>query len=117
MPFQAVFASPIVFAVLCAVAVPLILFRLFGVLFFASTISGWAVIPAITLGTLIAVYPLPRPMRRGVAAIGLVLYGCSLYFHGWGNLADRLAEGGTLVFEALEATILVALALRCFAAR
>ncbi len=56
-------------------------------------------------------------MRRGVAAIALVLYGCSLYFHGWGNLADRLAEGRTPVFEALEATMLVALALRYFAAR
>jgi len=117
MSLQALLASPIAFAVLCAVAVPLILFRLFGVLFFAATISGWAVVPAITLGALIAVSPLPSPMRRGVAAIALVLYGCSLYFHGWGNLADRLAEGRTPVFEALEATMLVALALRYFAAR
>lgn len=110
-------ASPAAFAALCAVAIPLILFRLFGVMFFAETISAWAVIPAITLCALIFASPLPSPMRRGVAVIALILYGCSLYFHGWDNLADRPAEGGTPVFEALEATMLSALALRCFIAR
>ena len=39
--------SPQVFALLCVIAVPIVLFRLFGVLFFAGTISKWAVVPAL----------------------------------------------------------------------
>jgi len=109
----AALASPPMFVLLCVVSIPLILLRLFGVLFFAATTSGWAVVPAIALGALLGASHLPLPVRRVIALVALVLYGCSLYFHGWGNIADRLAEGGDPFLDGLEASLLALLALRC----
>ena len=104
--------SPRLFALLCVAAIPLILFRLFGFLFFASTISDWAIVPALVLCGLIASCRMPQPARNVAAAALLLAYLCSVFFHGWPNLMARLNDGGDPTFEAAEALVLGLLALQ-----
>jgi hypothetical protein len=101
------------FAVLCIVAVPLVLLRLFGYLFFASTTSTWAIVPALVLGSLIPVAVKPFS-RRGAVAIALGTgYLCSVLFHGWADLQFRLSEGQSGVFDGVEALLILILMARC----
>lgn len=109
--------SPLIFTLLCVVAIPVTLFRLFGVLFFASTISGWAVVPAVAVGALLAVSRLPQPARGCGAIALLVSYLCSVYFHGWADLMDRLAEGRDAVFDGTEAALVALLVVQCLMPR
>lgn len=102
-----------VFAMVCVVAVPLILLRLFGVLFFASTTSMWATIPAITLGSLLIISS-RLIARRGIIAIGLMAaYLCSVFFYGWADMRFRLNEGQSNWLDILEAGLISFLVARC----
>jgi hypothetical protein len=97
---------------LCLVGVPLVLLRLFGVLFFASTTSLWAVIPALALGVLLATSVAPSPMGRILAVSMLCAYLCSLYFYGWPDLMHRLAEEGDATLDGLEGALIFLLVTR-----
>lgn len=102
-----------VFAVTLVVAVPLILLRLFGVLFFASTTPMWAVIPALTLGSLLVVSSQLAFGRRIMATILGAIYLCSVFFYGWADMKTRLDEGQGNWFDVLEASVILVLMVRC----
>lgn len=112
---RAVQSVPVI-AIVCVVAVPLILLRLFGVLFFASTTSMWATVPALTLGSLLFISSRPVA-RRGIIAIGLIAaYLCSVLFYGWADMKLRLDEGQSNWLDILEAALISVLVARCFTA-
>lgn len=112
-PLSSLFLSRLTFILLCIGAVPLIFLRLFGFLFFASTISNWAALPAAAIVLLIGIAALPVPQRAVWASLCLMAYLLSVYFHGWPNLTRRLAEGGDAFFEGSEALLILTLWLRC----
>ena len=115
--FTRVVQSIPLFAAVCVAAVPLILLRLFGVLFFASTTSMWAIVPALTLGALLVVAA-HSPARRGVFATALLgAYLCSFLFHGWSDMKLRLDEGQSNLLDVLEAGLILVLVLRCLTSR
>jgi hypothetical protein len=104
------------FALVCLVAAPLILLRLTGVLFFASTTSMWAVVPAITLCALIAV-AIRKPAKSGGIATALVaMYLCSVLLHGWADMTFRLGQGQSNFLDLLEAALVLILFARCLTA-
>jgi FtsH-binding integral membrane protein len=106
--------SPLVFILIFVGAIPLILIRLLGFLFFASTTSTWAIVPAVALGALLAVSRLPQPVRRYGALALLMAYLFSVYFHGWPNLMFRLADGRDARYEGAEAVLIALLVMQCF---
>lgn len=99
------------------ISVPLVMLRLFGVLFFADTISGWAAVPAIVICVLLVLPAAPHPWRTIVALTSLAAFVCSLYFHGWPTALARLAGGSDVVLEIIEAILIVFLALRSLTRR
>jgi hypothetical protein len=108
---------PLLALLLCLVAVPLILLRLFGVLFFVDTISVWAIVPAVAIIALLALANTSQPIRRGGAVLVFTSYLASVFFHGWPNLMERLAEGGNGLFEGAEAILILILVSLCMAFR
>lgn len=105
----------LMYSALFAVATAVVLLRLFGVLFFGSTASVWALVPAIVLIGLMVLPYRSQPVRGRVAVVLALAYLASLYFYSWRFLMADLAEGGNVAFEATEAIaigILVALCVR-----
>lgn len=105
--------SAVISPILWIVSVPLVLLRAFGVLFFADTISGWAIVPAIVIVALLVLPQMTSRFRRSIALSLLAMYLGSVYFHGWRNLTDRLAGGRDFMFDAIEAALILALVSRC----
>ena len=105
------------FVGLCIVAIPVILLRLFGLLFFAGTISNWAIVPAIALAGLLAASRASQAVRRACSIAFVLPYVFSVYFHGWGSLIARLAEGRDGVFEGMEAALILLLGLQSWTPR
>jgi hypothetical protein len=66
----------------------------------------------MALLSMLVVSPLPLSARRCCASFALGMYGCSVYFHGWLNLKDRVADGGSPLLELGEAMLLAVLLLR-----
>ncbi|MRX09592.1 hypothetical protein GJ697_17265 [Pseudoduganella sp. FT25W] len=89
-------------------ALPLIALRLFGCLFFALT--GWPLAPALVLIALLVVSARPFRGRPLVTALLVATYLASVLFHGWADAQLRLREGQNVIFDVLEAAIIVALA-------
>ena len=102
---------------LCLVAAPVIFLRLFGFLFCLTTISNWAILPAIALGGLLAISFWPHAARRRLAVALLSAYMASVYFYGWCDLMNRRAGGQDSVFDVVEATSIVLLTLQCLVRR
>ncbi len=100
--------------VLCFVAVLLMFLRLFGVLFFGSTISMWAVVPSVALGGLLLVSWLSPAKRRIVALLLYAFYLWSVVQHGWSDMMLRIKEGQDNAFDIIEAVTISLLVLRCF---
>ena len=105
--------NSLLYALACLAAVPVIAFRCFAFLYFASTISNWAIVPALALAALIAVSRVRGRIRRALALALLAWYGCSLYFDGWHTIMARLAEGSSAPFEAVETALIVFLTVQC----
>ena len=105
--------NPLLYVLACLAAVPVILFRCFAFLYFASTTSNWALVPALALAALIVVSRLRGRIRRPCALVLLAWYGCSLYFDGWHTVTSRLAEGSSAPFEVTEAALILFLAVQC----
>ena len=105
--------NPLLYVLACLAAVPVIAFRCFAFLYFASTISNWAIVPALALAALIAVSRVRGRIRRALALALLAWYGCSLYFDGWRTIMARLAEGSSAPFEAVETALIVFLTMQC----
>lgn len=105
--------NPLLYVLACLAAVPVILFRCFAFLYFASTASNWALVPALALAALIVVSRLTGRLRIICALVLLAWYGCSLYFDGWHTVTSRLAEGSSAPFEVTEAALIVFLAVQC----
>lgn len=106
-----------VFVMVCLLAVPVIFLRLFGVLFFASTTPMWALVPAVTLGSLLFISGRTNAVRRTVAIFMVVWYLLSIFFHGWGSMKFRIDEGQVIWFEIIEATLILILVTRCLTAK
>ena len=113
---KAVHSVP-VFVLVCIVAVPMVLFRLFGVLFFASTTPMWALVPALTLGSLLIISGHMNTKRCIVAICLVVAYLGSVYFHGWADMKFRLDEGQSNWFDILEASLILVLVTRFMTAK
>jgi len=105
----------VVLAAVGFLAVPVILLRLFGVLFFGGATSMWATVPALTLGALIAVAGNMPAKRRIIAAGLMAAYLCSILFDGWIGIKIRLDEGQDLYFDVFEAALIMILFTRCLA--
>jgi len=105
--------NPLLYVLACLMAIPVILFRGFAFLYFASTMSSWAIVPALALAALIAVSRLPGRIRSVFAIVLLAWYGCSLYFDGWEVVMSRLAKGASAPFEVTEAALIIALTVQC----
>ena len=105
--------NPLVYVLACLAAIPVILFRSFAFLYFASTTSSWAIVPALALAALMLVSRLPGRIRSVCAIILLAWYGCSVYFDGWQTVMHRLAQGDSAPFEVTEAALIMVLALQC----
>jgi len=107
--------NPLLYVLAWLAAVPMIAFRCFAFLYFASTISNWAIVPALALAALILVSRVRGRIRRALAlALALLAwYGCSLYFDGWHTVMARLAEGSSAPFEAVEAALIAFLTVQC----
>ena len=105
--------NPLLYVLACLAAVPVILFRCFAFLYFVSTASNWALVPALTLAALIVVSRLRGRLRIICALVLLAWYGCSLYFDGWHTVTSRLAEGSSAPFDVTEAALIVFLAVQC----
>ena len=115
--FEQFFGSQPVYYLVCLISAPDVLFRLFGILYFWTTISSWALVPVIVVIILIIVWHCPLIFRR-IGAIFLVCtYFISLYCYGWANMKERLADGSYPVFETFENLIVLLLALLCFMRR
>jgi hypothetical protein len=96
------------------VAIAVVLLRLFGFLYFASTLSNWAIVPAISLSALLAAPWVAPRLRRAYAAVFVLAYLSSVYFHGWADLMARLAEGQSGIYEGTEAACILLLGLLCW---
>lgn len=105
--------NPLVHVLACLAAIPVILFRSFAFLYFASTTSSWAIVPALALAGLIVVSRLRGRFRRLCALVLLAWYGCSVCFDGWQMVMHRLAQGDSAPFEVTEAALIMVLALQC----
>lgn len=101
------------FVVVCLFAAPLILLRLFGFLFFASTSSIWALVPAVTLCALLVVAGRMPSGRRVVAVTGMAAYLGSVLFHGWADMRFRRGQGQSTLLDVLEAVPIFILFARC----
>jgi len=104
-------------ASLCALTIGLVLIRLFGVLFFGSDISKWALVPAITIIAFLFAPNLRQRPRRLFAATLFFWYLLSVYFKGWDVAMNRIAESGNLgvvAFAATEAALISLFAVFCF---
>jgi hypothetical protein len=89
----------------CAV---LILFRLFGVLFFAASSSLWLAVPAgVLLLLLLAAGDKPGPVWMVVVAC--VLYVLSYWYGGWDRLRLRLSSGAEPIPDLPELVLIVLL--------
>lgn len=86
--------NPLLYVLACLLAVPVMALRCFAFLYFASTTSNWAIVPALALAALIVVSRLHGRLRGIGALVLLAWYGCSMYFDGWHTIMARLAEGG-----------------------
>ena len=105
--------NPLLYVLACLLAIPMIAFRCFAFLYFASTISSWAIVPALALAALILVSRVRGRIRRALALALLAWYACSLYFDGWHTVMTRLAEGSSAPFEAVEAALIAFLTVQC----
>lgn len=102
-------ALAILSGLLLLVAAALVLLRLFGFLFFASSTSFWALVPAIVLGLLIGSSVRSFPGRRAVSIGLILLYLASLYSYEWERLSNRVANGQSLVQDVVEIALIVTL--------
>ena len=105
--------NPLVYVLACLAAMPVILFRSFAFLYFASTTSNWAIVPALALAGLIVVSRLRGRFRRLCALVLLAWYGCSVCFDGWQTVMHRLEQGYSAPFEVTEAVLILFLAAQC----
>lgn len=103
------------FVVVCLLSAPLILLRLFGYLFFASTTSIWALVPAVTLCALLVVAGRMSSGRRIMAIAWMSVYVCSVLFHGWADITFRLGQGQSSFLDGLEVALVFILVARCLA--
>lgn len=107
-------------AAICALTIALVLLRLFGVLFFWSEVSKWAIVPAITIIALLLATNLRQRPRRLLAGTLLLWYILSVYFEGWDVVMKQITEGanlGVVALDAAEAALIALFALFCFLPR
>lgn len=102
-------AIAILSGLLLLVAAALVLLRLFGFLFFASSTSFWALVPAIVLGLLIGSSLRSFRGQRAFAVGLILLYLASLHFYEWERLSNRVANGQSLVQDFIEIALIVIL--------
>jgi len=93
-------------------AVPIVLLRVLGGLFFLTTTPVWAYVPAAVLAALVAIAYRPFAGRRALAALCLALYVTSLTLHGWEDMHFRLEQGGDAMLDLIEAGLILVLLLR-----
>jgi hypothetical protein len=97
---------PILGGLLSVISVAVVLFRIFAVTFFWSSVSKWTVVPALVIVAMIFIASLAQTPRRYLASVLAICYLCSIYFDGWTNVTARIAEGGNAWFEATEAAVI-----------
>jgi hypothetical protein len=103
--------SPPVCAVFCIVIIAVVLLRLFGFVFFGSTTSKWALVPALVMIAMLCAANFDQKTQRYLAAVLVLCYLCSIYFYGWRILVERIADGGSVGLEGTEAAIIAVFAL------
>lgn len=101
------------FLLLCILAVPMVLIRLFGFLFFAATTSLWALVPALVLAALIPLSSMAQSCPRIIAAGLLCAYLLSVLLHGWWAAWSRIAGGQSALLDCFEAAMILFLTARC----
>ena len=112
---QDMLLSDRLYAILCLAAIVLIPLRLFGVLFFLSTISSWAFMPAVTIAALLALAKGPRPPPLWACLAVLTGFCLGIVLFLWEDTLARMEEGQLTWFDAAEAVSIALLFLRAWA--
>jgi hypothetical protein len=86
----------------------LILFRLFGVLFFAASSSFWLTVPAGVLLLMLLIAG-KKPGPGWMVAVACALYILSYWYGGWDRLRLRLSTGAEPIPDLPEFVLIVLL--------
>ena len=88
------------------------LFRVFGVLFFAASNSIWLLVPALVIAILLLATAGSKAVPAWVVAGVLGLYALSYQIAGWDRIKLRLSEGADLMPDLAELVLIALLVLR-----
>lgn len=97
-----------VYYLLALACTVLILFRLFGVLFFAASSSPWLAVPAGVL-LLMLVIAGDKPGPVWMVVVAFALYMLSYWYGGWDRLRLRLSTGAEPIPDLPELVLIVLL--------
>lgn len=100
------------FLMLALVGVAVVLFRMFGVFFFAASNSMWLLVPALVIGALLLATAGAKPAPAWLIAGALGLYLWSYKIAGWDRIKLRLSEGADLVPDIPEIVLIALLLMR-----
>lgn len=94
------------------VAALLVLLRLFGMLFFVSTVSIWALVPAIAISGLLALSI--RSARLSVlgSLLMICLYVVYWIMYGGASALERIDDQGSILVDSLEIAVVLFLGIR-----
>jgi len=97
-----------VFYLLALGSTVLILFRLFGVLFFGASASPWLAVPAGVLLLMLLVAG-DKPGPAWMVVVACALYILSYWYGGWDRLRLRLSAGAEPIPDLPELVLIVLL--------
>lgn len=97
-----------VYYLLALGSIVLILFRLFGVLFFATSSSFWLAVPAGVLLLMLLIAG-DKPGPGWMVAVACALYLLSYWYGGWDRLRLRLSNGAEPIPDLPELVLIVLL--------
>lgn len=95
-----------------ALAALLVLLRLFGYLFFVSSVSTWALVPAVVIVGLLAQsirsahFPVLWPLLM------ICLYVVYWIMYGGSSVLERIDDQGSIIVDALELVVVSILGIR-----
>ena len=97
-----------VYYLLALGSIVLILFRLFGVFFFAASSSFWLAVPAGVLLLMLLIAG-DKPGPGWMVAVACALYLLSYWYGGWDRLRLRISTGAEPIPDLPELVLIVLL--------
>ncbi|MFZ2650554.1 MAG: hypothetical protein WA210_10675 [Burkholderiaceae bacterium] len=105
------------YVLMVVVGIPVVLFRLFGVLFFFESSSLWLLTPAAVIAALLLFALNPPQVPTWMVGVIVALYALSYFNGGWSRLSSRIADERGLMPDLPELILVIVLLLRWWCMR